>query len=46
MVFLDGTNLRAHQGAAEDAAMSDPRSSKILVTLLAAHVVATSPRLA
>ena len=46
MVFLDGTNLRAHQGAAEDATMSDPPSSKIFVTLLAAHLVATAPRLA
>jgi len=46
MVFLDGTNVRAHQKAAGAAKRGDLRPSETLVKLLAAHVAAMGPRLA
>ena len=44
MVFLDGTNVRAHQKAAGAAKRGDLEPSEILVRLLAARVVAMAPR--
>jgi transposase len=46
MVFLDGTNVRAHQKAAGAAKRGDLRPSETLVKLLAARVAAMGPRLA
>ena len=46
MVFLDGTNMRAHQTAAGAAKRGDLGPSEMLVKLLAAHVAAMAPRLA
>ncbi|OAH19505.1 transposase [Methylorubrum populi] len=46
MVFLDGTNVRAHQKAAGAAKRGDLGPSETLVKLLAAHVAAMAPRLA
>ena len=46
MVFLDGTNVRAHQKAAGAAKRGDLQPSETLVKLLAARVVAMAPRLA
>ena len=46
MVFLDGTNVRAHQKAAGAAKRGDLRPSETLVKLLAARVAAIVPRLA
>ena len=46
MVFLDGTNMRAHQKAAGAAKRGDLGPSEMLVKLLAAHVAAMAPRLA
>jgi transposase len=44
MVFLDGTNVRAHQKAAGAAKRGDLGPSETLVKLLAAHVAAMAPR--
>lgn len=44
MVFLDGTNVRAHQKAAGAAKRGDLGPSETLVKLLAAHVAAMGPR--
>ena len=46
MVFLDGTNMRAHQKAAGAAKRGDLQPSETIVKLLAAHVAAMEPRLA
>ena len=46
MVFLDGTNMRAHQKAAGAAKRGDLQPSETIVKLLAAHVAAMAPRLA
>ena len=46
MVFLDGTNVRAHQKAAGAAKRGDLRPSEIIVKHLAARVAAMAPRLA
>ena len=46
MVFLDGTNVRAHQKAAGAAKRGDLGPSETLVKRLAAHVAAIVPRLA
>ena len=46
MVFLDGTNVRAHQKAAGAAKRGDLGPSETLVKRLAAHVAAMAPRLA
>ncbi|KQS82474.1 transposase [Methylobacterium sp. Leaf361] len=46
MVFLDGTNMRAHQKAAGAAKRGDLQPSETLVKLLAARVAAMAPRLA
>lgn len=46
MVFLDGTNIRAHQKAAGAAKRGDLGPSEILVRLLAARVAAMAPKLA
>jgi transposase len=45
MVFLDGTNMRAHQKAAGAARRADLRPSETIVRLLADRVAATGPRL-
>jgi transposase len=45
IVFLDGTNVRAHQKAAGAAKRGDLEPSETLVRLLAAHVAAMAPRL-
>jgi transposase len=45
IVFLDGTNVRAHQKAAGAAKRGDLEPSETLVKLLAAHVAAMAPRL-
>jgi transposase len=44
MVFLDGTNVRAHQKAAGAAKRGDLQPSATLVKLLAARVAAMAPR--
>jgi len=44
MVFLDGTNVRAHRSAAGAATRGDLEPSEILVRLLAARVAAMAPR--
>ena len=44
MVFLDGTNVRAHQKAAGAAKRGDLGPSETLVKLLAARVAAMAPR--
>ena len=46
MVFLDGTNIRAHQKAAGAARRGYLGPSETLVRLLAARVAAMAPRLA
>jgi transposase len=46
MVFLDGTNVRAHQKAAGAVKRGDLGPSETLVKRLAAHVAAIVPRLA
>jgi transposase len=46
MVFLDGTNIRAHQKAAGAARRGDLQRSEAIVKRLAALVAATEPRLA
>lgn len=46
LVFLDGTNVRAHQKAAGAAKRGDLRPSEIIVKHLAARVAAMAPRLA
>ena len=46
MVFLDGTNVRAHQKAAGAAKRGDLQPSETLVKLLAARVAGMAPRLA
>lgn len=46
MVFLDGTNIRAHQKAAGAARRGDLKPSEAIVKRLAALVAATAPRLA
>ena len=46
MVFLDGTNVRAHRSAAGAAKRGDLEPSETLVKLLAARVAAMAPRLA
>jgi len=46
MVFLDGTNMRAHQKAAGAAKRGDLQPSETTVKRLAAHVAAMAPRLA
>ena len=46
IVFLDGTNVRAHQKAAGAAKRGDLGPSETLVKRLAAHVAAIVPRLA
>jgi len=46
MVFLDGSNVRAHQKAAGAAKRGDLQPSETLVKLLAARVAAMAPRLA
>lgn len=43
MVFLDGTNVRAHQKAAGAAKRGDLEPSEILAKLLVAHVAAMAP---
>src|SRR3954454_18555318 len=44
MVFLDGTNVRAHQKAAGAAKRGDLQPSETIVKLLAARVAAMAPR--
>ena len=44
MVFLDGTNIRAHQKAAGAARKGDLRTSEMLVKRLAALVVGSAQR--
>jgi len=44
MVFLDGTNVRAHRSAAGAAKRGDLEPSETLVKLLAARVAAMAPR--
>ncbi len=44
MVFLDGTNVRAHQKAAGAAKRGDLGPSEIIVKRLAALVAATAPK--
>ncbi|MCP1550753.1 hypothetical protein J2W76_003998 [Methylorubrum zatmanii] len=44
MVFLDGSNVRAHQKAAGAAKRGDLRPSETLVKHLAALVAAMAPR--
>ena len=44
MVFLDGTNIRAHQKAAGAATRGDLEPSETIVKLLAARVAALAPR--
>ena len=44
IVFLDGTNVRAHRSAAGAAKRGDLEPSEILVKLLAARVAAMAPR--
>lgn len=44
MVFLDGSNVRAHQKAAGAAKRGDLRPSETLVKRLAAHVAAMAPK--
>ena len=44
MVFLDGSNIRAHQKAAGAAKKGDLEPDAIRVRLLAGHVVAMAPR--
>jgi transposase len=46
MVFLDGTNIRAHQKAAGAAKRGDLGPSETLVKQLADRVAAMAPRLA
>lgn len=46
MVFLDGTNMRAHQKAAGAAKRGDLQPSETIVKLLADHVAAMGRRLA
>ena len=46
MVFLDGTNVRAHQKAAGAARRGDLKLSETIVRHLADLVVAMAPRLA
>jgi transposase len=46
MVFLDGTNIRAHQKAAGAVKRGDLEPSETIVKLLAARVAAMAPRLA
>lgn len=46
MVFLDGTNMRAHQKAAGAAKRGDLQPSETLVKLLADHVAAMGRKLA
>ena len=46
MVFLDGTNVRAHQKAAGGARKGDLKLSETIVKHLAALVAAMAPRLA
>ena len=45
MVFLDGTNVRAHQKAAGAARRGDLKLSEIIAKHLAGLVVAMAPRL-
>ncbi len=44
MVFLDGTNIRAHQKAAGAAKRGDLEPSETIVKLLVARVAALAPR--
>jgi len=44
MVFLDGTNIRAHQKAAGARRKGDLQRSEMAVKRLADLVVATAPR--
>jgi transposase len=44
MVFLDGSNIRAHQKAAGAVTKGDLEPDAIRVRLLADHVVAMAPR--
>ncbi|SOR26712.1 transposase (fragment) [Methylorubrum extorquens] len=44
MVFLDGSNVRAHQKAAGAAKRGDLRPSETIVKRLAAHVAAMAPK--
>jgi transposase len=46
MVFLDGTNIRAHPKAAGAARRGDLKPSEAIVKRLAALAAATAPRLA
>ena len=46
MVFLDGTNIRAHQKAAGAARKGDLKPSETIVKRLAALVAGMEPRLA
>lgn len=46
MVFLDGTNMRAHQKAAGAAKRGDLRPSETVVKRLAGLVAGMAPRLA
>ena len=46
MVFLDGTNIRAHQKAAGAARKGDLQKNEMLVRRLAALVVSMAPKLA
>ena len=46
MVFLDGTNVRAHQKAAGAARRGDLKLSETIVKHLAGLVAAMAPRLA
>ena len=44
MVFLDGTNMRAHQKAAGAAKRADLQPGEMLVRLLADRVAGMGPR--
>lgn len=44
MVFLDGTNMRAHQKAAGAAKRGDLQPSEMIVRLLADRVAGMGPR--
>jgi hypothetical protein len=44
MIFLDGSNVRAHQKAAGAAKKGDLELDAIRVRLLAGHVAAMAPR--
>ncbi|GLS69848.1 hypothetical protein GCM10007890_18610 [Methylobacterium tardum] len=46
MVFLDGSNMRAHQNAAGAAKRENLQPSETIVKLLADRVAAMAPKLA